>query len=117
MESIIGLAKGRGAKVAVVTLATPLRANYSQEYKQQFIEKFGSDTDNFIALTPAEMFYHIKQFNDILKKLAVKHDIQLYDWAGWYRESGDLSMFTDVVHPNDKGYAYLVEKIVEARDQ
>jgi len=117
MESIIALAKGRGAKVAVVTLATPLRAEYSQEYRQQFMNKFGSDTDNFIALTPAEMFYHIDRFNDILRELAVEHDIQLYDWADWYRKSGDLSMFTDVVHPNDKGYAYLVDKIIEARRQ
>jgi lysophospholipase L1-like esterase len=117
MESIIGLAKGRGAKVAVVTLATPLRAHYSQEYKQQFLEKFGSDTDNFIALTPAEMFYHIKRFNDILRELATAHNIRVYDWEKWYRETDDLSMFTDVVHPNDKGYTYLVEKIVEARNQ
>lgn len=117
MESIIALAKGRGAKVGVVTLATPLRDDYSQEYTQQFMEKFGNDTDNFIALTPAEMFYHIKRFNDTLKGLAKAHDIRLYDWEKWYRETGDLSMFTDVVHPNDKGYAYLVKKIVEARTQ
>ena len=60
------------------------------------------------------MFYHIKRSNDILKKLAVKHDIQLSHWANWYRESGDLSMFTAVVHPSNKGYSFLIEKMAEA---
>lgn len=115
MESIIALAKGKGAKVAVITLATPLQKTYSKEYEKIFMDKFGNDISNFLRLTPAELYYYIEHFNAIIRELADVYNIQLYDWERWYREVNDVSMFADVIHPTDKGYAYMINKIVTER--
>ncbi|MGR9107034.1 MAG: SGNH/GDSL hydrolase family protein [Gammaproteobacteria bacterium] len=115
IESLIALAIGQGSEVAIVTLATPMQKRYSKEYAAQFMKQFGQDTGNFLRLTPAELYRYIEAFNSIIRQLAASYKIRLYDWDRWYRENPDLSLFDDVLHPNDRGYAYLVGRIIEER--
>jgi lysophospholipase L1-like esterase len=115
IASIISLSKGRGAKVSVITLGTPLRERYSPETEEKFMKAYGRDLGNFLRLTPAEQYYYVKKFNEVLRQLAKQYDTRLYDWDKWYKEVDDFSLFKDVVHPNGRGYEFLVSKIVSAR--
>ncbi|MGH8553108.1 MAG: SGNH/GDSL hydrolase family protein, partial [Methylococcales bacterium] len=116
IANIIAMAKGQGIEVSIVTLATPMRKHYTREYLQAFMQKFGNDTGNFLRVTPAELFHYIDAFNQIIRQLAVTYQIQLYDWDRWYQDYPDIAMFDDVLHPNDKGYQYLVDKMIEQRE-
>ncbi|MGH8498617.1 MAG: SGNH/GDSL hydrolase family protein, partial [Methylococcales bacterium] len=46
MGNIIALSKGHGIEVSIVTLATPMRKQYTPEYEQTFMKKFERDTGN-----------------------------------------------------------------------
>jgi lysophospholipase L1-like esterase len=109
MENIISLSKGKGMKVSVITLASPLRNAYTEKQEAFIRKKFGHD---FLRMTPSEMARYVFKCNDILRDLAEKYDCGLFDWARWYQEVDDAAMFVDIVHPSDKGYSYLAEKIV-----
>jgi len=117
IESIICLAKGKGAKVSIITLATPLKKRYNAHEKTRFLKAFGGDPGNFGRLTPAEQYYYVERSNNILKMLAAKHKANLYDWDRWFDAIYDVSFFVDIAHPSDKGYEYMVDRIVETLKQ
>jgi lysophospholipase L1-like esterase len=108
-ENMIALSRGRGAQVSLVTLGTPLRRAYTPAQEAIIRKRFKRD---FLRLTPAEMAHYVFTFNDILRRLAEKYECRLYDFETWFHEVDDASMFVDIVHPSDKGYAYLVDHMI-----
>lgn len=116
LENIIAMARGRGAKVSLITLATPLKDKYTADEEKKFRE-FESKNQFFLRLTPAEERQYVVQFNRIIRQLSRQYGTELYDWEKWYSEAYDLSLFVDQIHPNDKGYRYLVDKIIAQRNK
>jgi lysophospholipase L1-like esterase len=111
LENMIALSLGRGAEVSLVTLGTPLRRSYTPAQERTVRERFDRD---FLRLAPAEMARYVFTFNEILRKLGRRYGCEVYDWERWYHEAGDddASMFVDLVHPSDEGYAYLVDRLL-----
>lgn len=111
LENMIALSRGRGAEVSLVTLGTPLRRRYTPAQERTVRERFDRD---FRRLAPAEMARYAFTFSDIARALGKRYGCTIYDWERWYHEAGDddASMFVDLVHPSDEGYAFLVEGVL-----
>ena len=113
LEGIIAMARGRGMEVSLITLATPLRKRYSGNQEKAIRERFGHD---FYRLTPSETTFYVTRFNAVIRELSTKYTCRLYDWARWNHDADDVTLFRDIVHPGDRGYRLLVDKIVEQRE-
>ncbi len=109
MENMITLSRGRGARVSLVTLGSPLRREYTPDQERIIRERFSWD---FARLAPAEMAHYMLRFNEIIRDLARKYGCRLYDWEKWSHEADDAGLFVDLVHPSDQGYEHLVDRIM-----